>query len=316
VLRIASSTLWPSIHDLADNGEGKHAAVAYVSSDKKIRFEGGDVLVTDASDPAIAGGQTSVSVLSRAHKAGAKLYSLAGLHAKVLCLGRHVVVGSANVSVNSVNGLIEAGVVSDSPALLAEARAFIGQLVDAATPIDRKFLRRIASIPVTRNAMSGQRRPKLADRASRTWLVGLREIDDERHPEEREWLKRGERTASSKVTADDSGVSWIRFTAQSKFRNDAQPGDSVIQVWRPNPGSSVLVYRAAPLLLRREEPKCTRFYVEAFSDEDARAVPWKKFVGMWKRSSDDKTPPVMCARLLRDDVAESLNALWPRANGR
>jgi len=316
MLRFTSSELWPSITELASENTIKHGALAYVSSDKTLRFTQGDVLVTDASDAAIAGGQTSAAVLSRAHAAGATLFSLPGLHAKVVCLGRHVVVGSANVSSNSVDGLIEAGVVSDSPSLLSEARAFIGQLTAIAAPIDQRFLQRIAAIPVARKPMPSRRRPNVTDRRSRTWLVGARQIDDERHPEEQRWVTRGEKAAEPKVTADDSGVSWLRFTGQSKFRREASPGDSVIQIWRPTLGASVFVYHPTPLLHRQDEPSCTRFYLEAFSDEDERAVPWKRFVGIWKRAADAKAPPVMCARLLPDEVAGSLNALWPRADGK
>lgn len=51
--------LWPTIRKLAHKAAVRRAAVAYVTSDEILRFTEGDVLVTDASDHAIAAGQTS-----------------------------------------------------------------------------------------------------------------------------------------------------------------------------------------------------------------------------------------------------------------
>lgn len=75
--RFVSKDLWPLMKKLS-RGNAKHAAIAYVASDSHLAFGDGDVLVTDASNALIEGGQTSARVLQTAHAKGAKLYSLRG----------------------------------------------------------------------------------------------------------------------------------------------------------------------------------------------------------------------------------------------
>ena len=156
MLKVVSGGLWDTIKRLAKRRAQCSAAVAYVSTDDWLSFREGDLLVTDASDRAIAEGLTSAAVLSRAHRRGVMLYSLGGLHAKVLVLGRTAVVGSANLS-RSSRSLTEAAVVSDDATMVAMAKSFVHRLTDYARPIDARFLARISNIPVERGPRPGGR---------------------------------------------------------------------------------------------------------------------------------------------------------------
>jgi phospholipase D-like protein len=317
MLRVLSFDLWPTISRLSATADRKHAAVAYVMSDEHVRFGKGDVLVTDASDEAVKASQTSAKVLRAAYERGAHLYSLSGLHAKIVCLGRFAVVGSANLSVSSVESLVEAAVVTDHPGLLAEARATLTQIQEAATRIDESFLDRITAIPVTSVPFSKPARPILSqNRASRTWVVGVHPLDEDRYESEVEFVEEGERMAESNLEHDNSAVSWIRFTGTSKFRREAQRGDTVLQIWRRKPKAKTAnVYFPAPIIHRQDEPTCTRFYVEAFSDEDERAISWKEFARVWTTASSAEVPPLGAVRLMAADVAERILAAWPSASG-
>lgn len=68
--------LWSTIRRLAHRAAVRRAAVAYVTSDEILRFSEGDVLVTDASDHAIAAGRPSAHVLQDAFTRKVRLYSL------------------------------------------------------------------------------------------------------------------------------------------------------------------------------------------------------------------------------------------------
>jgi hypothetical protein len=313
MLRFASADLWPLIADLSAKADSRYGAVAYVTSEAKFKIGRGDVLVTDAGDDAIKGGLTSADVLARASKRGAKLYSVSGLHAKVFCLGRYIVVGSANASANSARSLIEAGVVSDNPVLVSQGRAFIEQLAQQGTEIDAAFLRRIAALEVVSQPRGRTKaRSRIQDRQSRIWLVGLHEIAEDRFEHETADAERGKAVARTRIANHDSDVSWVRFTGPSKFRSDAKPGDVVIQIWRPHAKARVQVYFPAPLVHRQDEPSCTRFYVEEFADSEDRSIPWTRFMNLWKKVADGMAaPPIMCARRISDDVAGKLIALWP-----
>lgn len=312
VLRVLCDDLWPTIAKLAAKAERRRAAVAFVTSDAHVAFGEGDVLVTDASDEAISGGRTSARVLKAAHARGAQLFSLTNLHAKILCLGRFAVVGSANLSSLSAESLVEAAIVTDHPLILAEARFLVSQLQKAAIPVDEAFLERISAIPVAHRPPKSTRAPRVRERVPRTWLVGVHRLKDDQFPDEAEQAEEGQREAEQQLDRDDSDVSWIRFTGTSRFCREAQPDDLVIQIWRERSKSkSARVYFAAPIVYRQEEPTCTRFYVEEFSDEEERGISWKDFLELWDASTDAGRPPLACARLLTEKTAEKLIARWP-----
>ncbi len=90
------------------------AAISYVgrSADELLLLGVGDSVVFDGSDEALRGGLSSPAALRRWHDAGVQLYSLAGLHAKILLVedttGRvrpHLLVGSMNLSRHSNEAL-------------------------------------------------------------------------------------------------------------------------------------------------------------------------------------------------------------------
>jgi adenine deaminase len=83
---VLSSRLWTRLRQLAKAAHRKYAAVAYVTDDRFVSFGEGEVLITDASDEAIKSGQTSASVLKAAHRRGAQVFSVAGLHSKLYVL--------------------------------------------------------------------------------------------------------------------------------------------------------------------------------------------------------------------------------------
>jgi hypothetical protein len=61
----------------------RQVAIAYVTEDH-IGLRSGDILVCDANDSMIRKGQTGAKLLRRLHRNGMAIYSVAGLHAKVM----------------------------------------------------------------------------------------------------------------------------------------------------------------------------------------------------------------------------------------
>lgn len=305
--------MWPRIQKLAGARVRKHAAIAYVTSDRHLRFGRGDVLVTDASDGAIAAGNTSASVLAAAHQRGARVFSFPGLHAKVLCVGRHAIVGSANASQSSAEELVEAAVFSDDPMLLAQTRALIERLVADAERVDRKFLTRIAAIEVRPSRGGARARSRPTDREPHAWLIGVAPLDEDRYEGEAGLAEEGQRVAKEKLDDEDGDVSWVRFTGTSRFRREAQDGDTVIQIWRKHAkAKAARVLFPSPVVHRQDEPTCTRFYIQEFEDEDERAISFTEFARIWAASSEAAVPALRCARLLPGDLAERIKVMWPR----
>jgi phosphatidylserine/phosphatidylglycerophosphate/cardiolipin synthase-like enzyme len=148
--------VWGAIEALAAKGGRKTAAIAWVSSSNRISFGTGDRLVVDASDHAVRQGLTSAEVLRQAADDGAELRSRPGLHAKVMVIGRTLVVGSMNASKRSDGRLAEAATLTTDLDAVASGLGWVEDLFDASEEIDEDFLKRIEGIdPVKRLPLEG-----------------------------------------------------------------------------------------------------------------------------------------------------------------
>lgn len=242
---LLSSDLWSRIRQLAKRAKKKSAAIAYVTDDRYVKFGNGDVLVTDASDAAIKSGQTSAAVLKAALKRNAEIASIAGLHAKLYVFDRIAVVGSANLSKESERRT-EAALFTDQPTAVSSARVLIERLRAEGEPVDEAFISRISKLPVTkRKGVAGGRRKRPKDPTPRSWLVGLRPVQEKE--EEQPLIEEGLEEAEMQVSDEDSSVSWIRFRGNSSFRREAKEGDVVVCIWTQDwKGKPTAVYRHAP----------------------------------------------------------------------
>lgn len=263
--RVLSNDLWPEVAKLAKASKRRRAAIAYVTTDKFVKFGKGDTLIVDASDDKIAGAATSAKILLAAHRRGAQLFHCQGLHSKVLLLDNIAVVGSANLSGTSASDLTEAAIVTDHAPTLSSLTTFITELERQTTPLTLAYLKRLCGIKVVRRFSTGKnpKKPIIHLSASRTWLVGVHDIDESRYGDELEKIEAEQAEAEELKSSAHSSVGWIRWTGKSGFRSNAKPGDTIIEIWRPlGKKNPTTVYRRASILSREEDEKCTRFYTE------------------------------------------------------
>jgi hypothetical protein len=311
--QLCSDDLWPIIERLASDSRKKQAAVAYVTTDRLVRFGCGDVLITDASDQSIAAGQTSAKIVSEANRRGAEVYSLPGLHAKVLLLDGVAVIGSANVSESSVTSLVEASWITDSPVAVGMVNAMLQQLIGIAQRVDEAFISRISGIPVApRIALESRRQtsPRIMVPRHQSWIIGVYALVRD-FPDEEPAIDSGKSIASGKAQQQSSDVSWIRWTGKSRFRSEAKPGDSVIQIWSPRRRETPeLVYRHAPILHRQDEATCTRFFIEEFADGEETTMGWEGFQTLVSQIKLPSKIGPSCARPISEAHAAALFSLW------
>jgi hypothetical protein len=310
---LLSGNLWDTIKRLGKKASSKRAAVAYVTCEEFIKFTDGDILITDASDHAIAMGQTDAQVLASAFNRRAQLYSLAGLHTKVLLLDGTAVIGSANLSEASATTLIEAAWVTDAPAAVGMATSLVQQLTSQAEVIDKPFLDRILKIEVKPRPKSfgGTTKPKKVKIPKHvSWIVGVHELVKD-FPAEQEAIEAGTTTAEGNITESSSDVSWIRWTGNSRFRREAKEGDTVIQIWsRRKAKNPSRVYRHAPILHRQDEDTCTRFFVEDFADSKNTSIRWNDFKKLVQRVGLTGKIGRASARPIAEAYSNALFALW------
>lgn len=105
---------WPNIRrDLEKpNRRAVVAVVAYIGVDAPtvMPLKRGDILVCDASPLSIKSNRTSADALAAYHRRRVTVFSMPGLHAKVITSSTWAWVGSANASDNSEKNLEEAAV--------------------------------------------------------------------------------------------------------------------------------------------------------------------------------------------------------------
>jgi len=300
--------LWDKIRVLAKKSRHRFAAVAYVTSDDLVKFRKGDILIVDASDGRIKSGDTSASVLRTASLKGASLFSLPGLHAKLIAFDRAAVIGSANISVSS-SLLTEAALVTDDSSTVAQAKALVDRLTGEAEEIDQAFITRICRIQVKKHPRlprNFRRRPRVRGSGGRTWLVGVKQLAEDAFPDEKSKVDAGMVIAKKRISTTRHDISWIRWTGQARMRKEAAEGDLFVQVWKPLASKRCRVYRGATVLHRQEEKNLTRFYVE----EEDSSMPLGRFRKFAKKLGVPGQIGPSSGRELPSEYASAINLLW------
>jgi hypothetical protein len=310
--RLLSYNLWPTISKLAKNSV-KRAAIAYVSNDVHLQFGDGDLLVCDASQAAIKAAQTDAQVLKRAFDRGATLYSLTGLHAKILLLNEKAIIGSANVSGMSASNLVEAALLTDQPSVVAMAQALVGQLASQAILLTEKRLNSLLEIDVIRRPVqrgSLKRRPKTIEKKYRTWVVGTTEILKDL-PEDQDVVESAAEKMKQDLTNPRSSVRWVRWTGRSAFREQCRTGDWLIQMWKSNERKTPShVYERMPIVGREEFKTATYIYYEEFPRADPKAKEWSEFKKLATRAGIRRQIKPGSQFEITESQADALQAIW------
>jgi len=123
-----SQDVWPELTRAARGSRrAGAAAVAYfgAGASRLLPLPKGSRLVVDASERAVASGQTCPADLIKLSRRGVAIFSVQNLHAKVFVLGKTAYIGSANVSRHSATALVEAAVRTTEPRVVRAARDFV-----------------------------------------------------------------------------------------------------------------------------------------------------------------------------------------------
>ncbi len=285
MLQVVSDGMWKPVIAKAKQARTRRAAIAYVGDDPPIAFGEGDLLVVDASDASIRCGRTSAATLTIFHEAGAQLFSLPSLHAKVMLLDDWAVVGSANDSRQSVTAYAEAAILSDRPDVAGQLERVIGDFARASKKIDAAFLKRILALPVKRVLVPpAHRRSKTRRAASagqRAWIVSLRQ--DAEYPGDVDRVEAIAKEEQQKLGRGAGHVDWFFWSGKDGFAKRSREGDVVIECCRPRnkfeTTRSVRVYRHGRVMRIFKEPgvKATTFHCLLAPGYERTALSWSRF---------------------------------------
>jgi hypothetical protein len=247
---------------------------------------------------------------------GVKLYSLPGLHAKVISFGDSAVIGSANMSINADTGhRIEASLVATSPEIVSQVESLIHQLVCTSSSLKLTEISRLRGLPFTKRQKTGlpsSHKGKLADAHGRVWFTSLHEIGDPTTENARKDLSECELRAKEKLEDTEADLIWYRFPNTSTISKRAQAGDTVIEAWREKyKETPEVVSRYISIVQIDRKPSFTRIWVETPSVATDSEITWKQFLKIAETAALSFTPKRTSTRLLNADEAERLFALWP-----
>jgi hypothetical protein len=249
---------WPAIRrDLErPNRRGVVAVVAYVGSDAPtvMPLRSGDVLVCDASDTAVKGRMTSVAALRTYQRRGVDLFSIDGLHAKVIASPTAAWIGSANASKNSENELVEAAI-----RVTKDQARFVHEWATSLATEDREInaaeLRRLGGLKLSppraapRRTVPPQELPSTTTRLI-VWSLDAEVTKSEQAAIDRERpiARRDARTAGLPSTLDP-----VPFTGDTLVKagdwlltlrnNRVQPPGFVVRITREGHGGRVWLSR-------------------------------------------------------------------------
>lgn len=171
--------IWDNLSGPIVAATRRRAAIAYAgrNASRILPLGRDDIVVVDGSDTALAAGSTHPTALDEWLGAGARVWSLADLHAKVILLEhddetRTAIVGSANISEHSNNELIEAAIITDDETVCEAVSVELDRWVGWAEPVDAAWLDRARTLyrePQRPAPAAGGRRPRI-DLGAPLWL--------------------------------------------------------------------------------------------------------------------------------------------------
>ncbi|WP_433612526.1 phospholipase D family protein [Dactylosporangium sp. CA-139114] len=177
---IGGEHLWDRMRALSAGAVQRRVAVAYAGRNaaELLPLSVNDTVVVDGGDGALAAGSTHPGALATWLRAGAYVWSLPGLHAKVVLLedasgARTAIVGSANISDRSNSQLIEAAVTTDDHDVCQSISDEMDRWVGMADPVDAEWLKRARTLyrePKQPDRAGGRRRGPRLDRRAPLWV--------------------------------------------------------------------------------------------------------------------------------------------------
>lgn len=266
-----SRDIWPQLTKAVRGSRQRcSVAVAYFGkgASSLLPLPKGSRLVVDASERAIASGQTCPADLSKLVKRGVAVFSVPNLHAKVFVLGRAAYVGSANVSKNSAAQLIETVVRTTEPKAVADARKFVHEhCLHELTPKVLKHLATLYRPPLLPGGKRGKKRA--AETAKSPTLPCLRlaqlELED--------WPDRDQQLHDSGMAAAKKRRKHPRSFELDSYRDPGRcwcrAGDVVIQVLDEG-GGNVLVSPPGNVLYVRSRRDGKRMMSFVYLERPAR----------------------------------------------
>lgn len=235
MIRLLSNDIWTTIKKLSQKSKRTKIAVAYfgTGATKQLKLKTGDTLVVAMGLNNVKSGQVNPFEIEILLDKGVKLFNLSNLHSKIYLFDDKVIVGSANVSTNSENTLIETGILTDDKQTIKEANKFITE--NCVEKIERDYIeicKKNYNPPKffgTSKKRKATKKQTFKGELSRLWVISTtptpwKESDYETTDNDRQKF---EKKIKNKRTFE---VDEIKYDSSNSFINEVKEGDILIEI--------------------------------------------------------------------------------------
>lgn len=143
-----------------------------------------------------------------------------------------------------------------------------------------------------------------------TWIVGVNELLRDPAPDEQKHIDRANAHLNERLDAAEEEYEWIRWGKHGAFAEQCREGDTLIQIYNRRNGAR-RVTRCIPVLLKRNEPKWTRFYLGS-RPRKSDHVSWREFQAILRKIKYARRVGPQSVQRLDPEIAERLQKQWSR----
>lgn len=305
------SDLWEQIIQVSKESKKKHIAVAYLGqgASKIIKMHKGDTLVVDMSLASVRGGRTDPKEVEKYIKAGVSVFSCANLHAKIYVFDKTAIVGSGNLSNNSLSLLVEAGIITCEKEAVSNALGFIKSIqVEPVTPEYVKLCKK----NYRPSGFNGLKKKNLNVKGtpiySRLWLEGT--CDAEFTSEEHSFVAKESISAIKKISNKKRyELMPIGWNGKSKFTKYAKEGDQMIRIHNGKVIPASRIIRIGKKFTPKHK-KTQRFFVYIEEEKNPKTIQLNKFALYAKKIGLEKINEESSLEISSPAIVQKILGLW------
>lgn len=278
---LIAKNIWAEITRAVKTSRSKSmVAVAYFGQGaaKLLPLKKGSILLVDASEKNVKGGQTCPEDLLKLYYKGVHVYSLEKLHAKVYIVGKSAFIGSANATINS-SKLKEVVLRTGDSGVIKQAKAFIDSCCMGKIEMGEEQLLRLKKLYRPPLIAGGKdidtKRIKHKEAKQPPFLVYKLDLNDWTEEEEKQAEIGREKAKQNRIHKSRHYLDEFKLTGKIA----AQKGDTVMQI--TNEGNETYVSPPGTLIHIRKwnnGKQLTNFcYVEIPQKRRKNLKSFKKF---------------------------------------
>lgn len=209
------------------------AAIGYVGSNAMsvLPLRDGDFLICDASERAIKQGVTSAEALSQFKRNSVRVFSVEGLHSKVVSSKKFAWVGSANASSNSRDNLIEASVRIEGPECQKALKWALSLATDDAE-LTKGDIQALKRIPISWEARGGlpSKRVRVPTFPKKLASLHILEFTNEAHQYVVKVAEKEESVVKKTLKTSGTTLEWFEWVDKLNKIKNVKVGDWFIDI--------------------------------------------------------------------------------------